>query len=450
LERLFLLEAPISDGVGRKISYAGPSFYFRGGAMSFFRERASVKFYVLALTFLGFYLLFRYQPVLNEPQTAKLLFFMLIVMAAEQFQVAMPWRESYVSVGFALILAAILIFGPVAAWPAAIGQITLKDIKFSPRYFYRTFFNVAQIAVCTVAAAEVYLYLGGVPEEIVFPRNLLAIIATCIVYFLLNVSFMVIVLSLSQNTSALKLWALNFKWVLPNYLALSPLGVLVALLYVQVGTPGVLLLFLPLLLARHTFMQYTEMRNTYLSTIKAFVKAIDAKDKYTSGHSERVAYYAVEIGRELRLSEEKLEKLEYLALLHDIGKIAVAESVLNKKGKLIAEELNLIRAHPQIGANIVEGIKFIGSDANIIRYHHEWVNGRGYPAGIDGEKIPLGAKIVSVADAFDAMTSKRVYRDAMSVEKAVEELRRCSGTQFDPQIVEALVKVLRRKGEYSG
>ncbi len=110
----------------------------------------------------------------------------------------------------------------------------------------------------------------------------------------------------------------------------------------------------------------------------------------------------------------------------------------------------MIRAHPQIGANIVEGIKFIGSDANIIRYHHEWVNGRGYPAGIDGEKIPLGAKIVSVADAFDAMTSKRVYRDAMSVEKAVEELRRCSGTQFDPQIVEALVKVLRRKGEYSG
>lgn len=418
--------------------------------MSFRKERLLVKFYLVALTLTGSFLLYRFMPDWGNPGLLlSLLFFTLFVLAAEQLRVPMSRRGSYVSISFAPILAAVLVLGPVAAWAAGFGQLTLEDLRHFRQYYHRTLFNITQIAVSTVAAAQVYLFFGGVPGEIRFPEVLWPLFAACVVYFSLNVSFVVLVLSFSQRISALKLWILNFRWALPNYFALASLGVLVALLYTEVGFLGVVLLLIPLLLARHTFIQYMEMRNTYMSTIKAFVKAIEAKDKYTSGHSERVAHYAVAVGKELRLTEGQLEKLEYLAILHDIGKISIGEGVLNKPDKLSEDEFDLIRTHPQVGAGIIEGIKFIGSDADVIRYHHKWVNGRGYPYSLNGRSLPLGAKIIAAADAFDAMTSDRAYRKAMPVADAVLELKKGSGTQFDTSVAEALVEVLKQKGDYS-
>jgi putative nucleotidyltransferase with HDIG domain len=225
------------------------------------------------------------------------------------------------------------------------------------------------------------------------------------------------------------------------------LGVLIAAVFNSMGIPGILLLIVPLMVARHTFIMYMDMRNQYISTIKALTKAIDAKDQYTRGHSERVAKYSVWIAEELHLPEDYIEKLEYIALMHDIGKIGVPEHILNKPSRLSDEEYWLVMKHAAVGAEIISNIKFIGEHADIVRHHHERVDGRGYPDGLKEEQISLGAKIIGVADAFDAMTSERIYRAPLTKEEAVAELKRCSNTQFSEEVVQAFLKVLRRKGE---
>ncbi|HHU30935.1 MAG TPA: HD domain-containing protein, partial [Firmicutes bacterium] len=141
------------------------------------------------------------------------------------------------------------------------------------------------------------------------------------------------------------------------------------------------------------------------------------------------------------------EKLEYLALMHDIGKIGIPEQILNKPSRLSDDEFNLVREHAAVGAEIIENIKYIGEHADIVRHHHERVDGKGYPDGLTGEKISLGAKIVCVADAFDAMTTERVYRRPMTKEEAARELVRCANTQFCEEVVNAFIRVLRRRGE---
>jgi putative nucleotidyltransferase with HDIG domain len=191
---------------------------------------------------------------------------------------------------------------------------------------------------------------------------------------------------------------------------------------------------------------YNNMKDSYKSTIKALSTALDAKDSYTGGHSAQVTKYALPIAREMGLDKEFIEKLEYAGLLHDIGKIGIIENILNKKGRLTDEEFEIIKKHPVIGAEILESIPFLGEIVPMVKYHHERWDGRGYPEGLKGEEIPLGARIISVADTFDAMTSDRPYRKGLPAEIAREEIEKNAGTQFDPKVVEAFLKAYD-KGE---
>lgn len=193
-----------------------------------------------------------------------------------------------------------------------------------------------------------------------------------------------------------------------------------------------------------------ELRETHLSTVKAFVETIEAKDAYTRGHSENVAMYSMLLGRELGLSEEELEEIHIAALLHDIGKIGIREEVLRKKSSLSDNEYEHIKSHPIISSQIVSNIPNLAPIACIIRHHHESFNGKGYPGGLAGNEIPLGARILAIADAFDAMTSNRQYRDACSREEALSELSHCSGIQFDPELVEAFIRAITCDEETCG
>lgn len=176
--------------------------------------------------------------------------------------------------------------------------------------------------------------------------------------------------------------------------------------------------------------------------VTSLSSALDARDHYTNGHSERVIEFAKEIAYELQMSGKQIEELEYLCLLHDIGKIGIPDHILNKPGKLTAEEFEIMKRHPEIGEKIVSPIEAMQNLKPLIRHHQEFYDGRGYPDGITGETIPLVCRILSVVDTFDAMTSDRPYRKALPKETAIEELRRCSGTQFDPQIVELFIRIL--------
>jgi len=181
----------------------------------------------------------------------------------------------------------------------------------------------------------------------------------------------------------------------------------------------------------------------YKNTIKALAAAIDAKDQHTRGHSERVMQYIVKAGAVLCLSPEELELLEYAGMMHDVGKIAVDSSILTKPGPLTPAEWEMIRAHPSIGADLCMGIPFLEKVGELVLCHHEKYDGQGYPNGCKGEEIPLGARLLAVAEAFDTMTTDRSYRSAMSIEAAVKELNCYSGSQFCPVAVKALISALR-------
>ena len=181
--------------------------------------------------------------------------------------------------------------------------------------------------------------------------------------------------------------------------------------------------------------------DSYKSTIKALAAAIDAKDPYTCGHSQRVMEYALLAGTSIASLSEDLAVIEYAGILHDIGKIGITDSVLTKPGPLTDEEWKLMRRHTMIGANILNEIPFLEEARKLILFHHERYDGNGYPEGLSGEEIPLGARLLAVADAFDTMTTNRSYRNALSKDYALEELHKCSGTQFCSIAVNAFVSI---------
>jgi HD-GYP domain-containing protein (c-di-GMP phosphodiesterase class II) len=184
----------------------------------------------------------------------------------------------------------------------------------------------------------------------------------------------------------------------------------------------------------------------YLETIRSLAAAVDAKDPYTRGHSDRVASLAVEIGREMGLDEQALKSLEYGGILHDIGKIGIPDAILTKRGTLTTEEMTLIRAHPTIGADIVGGIAFLEGALPCVLSHHERWDGTGYPHGIGGDAIPLLARIVNIADTWDACTSRRPYQEPIPTDVVVAILEGLRGAQTDPAVHAALLGVLRRTG----
>ncbi len=190
----------------------------------------------------------------------------------------------------------------------------------------------------------------------------------------------------------------------------------------------------------------TQLQTTYVSTLRSLISIIEAKDSYTKGHTERVAAYSMAIANRMGFSDEQLRTILFGSLLHDIGKMGVLDKIINKPGPLTDEEWELMRAHPVVGAQIVEKMEFLGGTIDIVRHHHESWNGKGYPDGLKGEDIPLTARIVTVADSFDAMTTDRPYRRALSLDEAVSRLEDSSGIQFDKQLVEIFVKYIREKG----
>jgi len=189
---------------------------------------------------------------------------------------------------------------------------------------------------------------------------------------------------------------------------------------------------------------YENMHKSYISTVRALSAAIDAKDKYTSGHSNAVTAYTIPIAQELGIEKEELGKLEYAGLLHDIGKIGIMEQILNKPGRLTNEEFGIIKKHPVIGFEILKSIDFLKDVTLLVKFHHERWDGKGYPDGLKETAIPLGARIIAVADTFDAMTSDRPYRKGLPVEVAIDEIKRCSGSQFDPTIVDAFIRAYEK------
>ncbi|MBR4110226.1 MAG: HD domain-containing protein [Clostridia bacterium] len=195
-------------------------------------------------------------------------------------------------------------------------------------------------------------------------------------------------------------------------------------------------------------LAYTELKEAYRGTVESLRYAVDAKDSYTKNHSDRVAYYSTLIGQKIGLSEQELETLHDGALFHDIGKIGIPDAILQKPGKLTDDEYDDIKNHPSIGSKILAPAKIFNDIIPIVKHHHERFDGRGYPSSLKGEEIPLFARIVGIADSFDAMTSDRSYRPRFTLIKALDELENGKGTQFDPNLVDAFILAIKESKEF--
>ncbi len=374
----------------------------------------------------------------------ELLFWGALAVFMELFPIGLPRGGGYITLGFPIIYAALLSSGPVVAgWAAVCGAVL--GVGLSKRLALRKVsFNGAQLVLSVSAAWIIYRQMGGVLITAGSLAPFLAVVASALAYFLVNTFSVSTAIALQEKTSPLDMWVVNFKWAVPNYLAQTPIGFLMALIYEWINWWAVLFFLFPLFIAYYAYRLYMEMRRQHLSTIQALAAAVEARDPYTEKHSERMADYAVATARELGHSMSRAEVMRYAAILHDIGKIGVGDEILGKRSRLTREEWARIRKHPSVGKDILSQVASLKKASQLIYSHHERYNGKGYPGKLKGEEVPIGARILAVIDAYDAMTSKRPYRPAYSPEKAINELKEKTGTQFDGKVVEAFLKVLNR------
>ena len=399
-------------------------------------KRASL--YIGVLSILSIFILGFLFNNFDIPSIKMLLFWSTLTIIVETLLIMLPNDEMGVSVGSAINLASIIVGGPLLGvisaslgflfrfpYVASKGRIHLFNTPF-----YITIFNTSQSIIGTALMGLVYIYTGG--EIGMF--YLLQAIFILLLGMIINTFTISGLMSIIKKQDFTKTWIINIKATILSSLAVGVLGVIISIAFIDYGYGAVILLFGPLLLARYSFKMYANMRSLHISAIKALSKTIAAKDRYTGDHASRVKEYSVLLSKEIGLSEDKIQNIETAAILHDIGKIAINDSILNKIDKLTSEEYIQIMEHPIIGANIIGELDFFKDIKDIVKYHHERYDGNGYPAGLKGDAIPIEACILAIADSYDAMTSDRPYRKALDKEAALEEIRKNASTQFHPQL----------------
>jgi len=375
------------------------------------------------------------------------------------FTVRIPGVTARLSVSDTFVFASVLLFGPAAGTVTALldALIISLRLRHHERAPFRVIFNVATAALSTRISGFVFFAVSGIEPYSTQPtplgRILIPLFLFTLSYFLLNSWLVTFALALEQGKKPLAIWRDNFLWLSVNYFGGgSVAGLLVSYSKdIDFTTLGIIV---PLLLISYlTFktslgriedanLHLTHVNRMYLSTIETLAMAIDAKDQITHGHIRRVQRYAVGLAKAVGVNDEmQIKAIEAAALLHDMGKLAIPEFILNKPGRLTANEFDVMKQHANIGAEILSSIEFPYPVVPIVRHHHECWDGTGYPGRLKGVSIPLGARVLSVVDCFDALTSDRPYRPQLSVEDAISILLERRGSMYDPMIVDKFIEV---------
>lgn len=392
----------------------------------------------------------------------------LALVGAGEFLSLEVEETGSISVSAVGALAAAAIIGPRAALPLA---ITMSAVAWSARRasFHHNLFNVGVLSLATLAASAVFSlhFSGPVGTGVFVASGLLAGAA----YFVVNTALLSVAVGVEGRESFFRVWKERFAWLTPHYVTYGFIAAVIYEAYRPIGAWAIVVFALPLFLMRKTQEEYLkhtqrsaqklraaaetiqnqnvslEQANRLLkerstAAMESLSATVDARDAYTAGHSRRVQQLALAVGRELDLSHAELELLGHAALFHDIGKLGIPDAILLKPGSLTDEEWVIMASHAEEGASIINRLGFLSDAVPAIRHHHERFDGRGYPHGLQGEDIPLGARIIHVADAFDSMLTTRVYRPARPAGEALVELRANAGSQFCPRCVAALEAVV--------
>jgi diguanylate cyclase (GGDEF)-like protein/putative nucleotidyltransferase with HDIG domain len=396
---------------------------------------------------------------LGQPGLFLVLLLLSSIASALKVNLPLTSSGSTMSVSYAVDFAALLLLGAdptmFVAATSAWSQCTFRAQIQPPTH--RTLFSMASLILTVKITGVVYTLLGGPPAGADFTMTTIArpLLGAATAYFLGNTAFIATAIGLSTRQSIARVWNENFLWSAPSYFVGALVAAGLALIINSNGDGAYWMAALaaaPLYFMYRTYKVYMgriqdqqrhvqQVSDLHLATIEALALAIDAKDQTAQTHIRRVQVYAAGIARALGMPENEIQGVKTAALLHDIGKLAVPEHILSKPGPLTQEEFQKIRIHPQVGAEIISGVPFPYPVAPLILSHHERWDGKGYPAGLKGEEIPLGARILTVVDYFDALMSERPYHKAMSFESATELLRQESGKALDPRVVSTFIEM---------
>ena len=374
--------------------------------------------------------------------------YLLAALLASALKVNLP--SGTLSVNFLFTLLGVLEMGLVETLLLGLAG-TLTQLYWRPARrlnVAQLVFNLSQV---TVSGAAAYASYHLVCTYILHGTGPLALLAAALVHFCFNSLATSTIIGLTENKPVSKVWSDSYLWSFPYYMVGAAIAGLVSFLNRHIGWQSSLLVLPPIYLMYRSYRLYLgkleadthhaeQVSSIHLRTIEALALAIEAKDQTTGQHLQRVRVYAMELAKELHMSEEETEALRAAAVLHDIGKLAVPEHIISKPSKLTPEEFEKMKIHPVVGAEILEQVDFPYPVVPIVRAHHEKWDGTGYPDGLAGEAIPMGARILAAVDCLDALASDRQYRKALSLQDAMAMVAGEAGKAFDPRIVEILLR----------
>jgi len=432
----------------------------------FSKLRTTAQIYVSAVVLVGFAtVLHSIVSLYIRPIGPEWLILAALTLLTGSFTIKVPSITARLSVSETFVFASVLLFGPSAGTLTVVLETLIISlwVRSEARSAYRAMFNIAAPAVSIWVSATVFFAISGIQPYSNNDTPIAALFGPLavltIIYFLLNSWLVAVALGLERRQSAFHIWWKNFTWLSVNYFSGASVAAVIVTYTKRLDATAListLVIIVPLLVVSYlTFrtamgrvedsnQHLSELNQLYLSTIETLAMAIDAKDQITHGHIRRVQIYAVGLARRVGVTDEKLIRaIEAAALLHDMGKLAVPEYILNKPGKLTPSEFEKMKLHATVGADILSAIKFPYPVVPIVRHHHENWDGTGYPSGLRSTDIPIGARILSVVDCFDALTSDRPYRPRLADDEALEILRERRGSMYDPLIVDTFVAVHR-------
>ncbi len=373
-----------------------------------------------------------------------------LVMLAEVSPVSLPWPDARLTLTPVFEFGALLSFGTFpAAVLVGVGRAAAALLRRNGPWEAAR--SAAQGMLVIGVSGAVYVEQGGGfgPGLLGGPLSLAALAVTAATFALVQAGLVVWKDAVDQRHTVLSVLQGRVQRQVLQCLLVLPLGLVFAWIEAMAGPVAAAYALIPILVIRGFDRRPVRANATdesHLATVRVLMSAIDAFDPFTRGHSYRISKYAMRIARHLGVPEQELEQIEYGALLHDIGRTAIQLDILLRPRPLEAHERAVLQTHPTVGYEIVKSLPFLRAAAEIVYTHHEQPDGHGYPRGLKGEQIPMGARIIMVAAAFDAMTQERPYRRGLPAEVAYEELRRHSGTQFFPDVVDAFIG-LHQRGE---
>ena len=352
------------------------------------------------------------------------------------------------SITFLPLLASVQLFGVAGGLLLITPVMAFAESVVRRKPAMRVVFNVAQTIVATTIAGLAWAFANGRPLQLVedpdITGQLIPFVIFGLLFLALNHAAVSLAITLSQGLPFRRVWAqaLSNSGASLQDILISPIALAVAFLYIQFGIAGILVVLLPMLFIRYSYLTTHKLRESNSDLLTALVKAIEIRDPYTSGHSQRVSNLARQIAEELGLNRTTIERVKTAALLHDIGKIeAVYTDILRKPDELTAEERAIIESHVTRGEQLLRDLSSVPEEVvRSVRHHHEREDGKGYPDGLIADEIPIGAKIIVVCDAVDAMLSDRPYRAALPLTSVREQLQEHAGKQFDHRVVRALLR----------